>query len=80
VGAGIGVWPRIWKILAQLGLDEDLARVHAVKPTLDLSERPLFPNFAVLFYSQLTILSRCFHLPQSKPTRGPGLLQINHSR
>ncbi|KAF5362393.1 hypothetical protein D9756_002183 [Leucocoprinus leucothites] len=38
VGAGIGVWPRIWKTLAALGLDEDLARLHAVRPTYDLSD------------------------------------------
>ncbi|KAJ3565444.1 hypothetical protein NP233_g7626 [Leucocoprinus birnbaumii] len=36
VGAGIGVWPRIWKTLAILGLDEDLARLHATRPTHDL--------------------------------------------
>lgn len=35
VGAGIGVWPRVWKILAALGLDTDLARVTALKPTYD---------------------------------------------
>lgn len=36
VGAGIGVWPRVWKILAHLGLDEDLARVTALKPSYEL--------------------------------------------
>ncbi|RXW18740.1 hypothetical protein EST38_g7103 [Candolleomyces aberdarensis] len=35
VGAGIGVWPRVWKILAHLGLDDDLARISATKPTHD---------------------------------------------
>ena len=25
VGAGIGIWPRVWQILAKMGLDEDLA-------------------------------------------------------
>ncbi|KAF8656075.1 hypothetical protein AX16_002775 [Volvariella volvacea WC 439] len=33
VGAGIGVWPRIWKTLAKLGIDEELAQVTALKPT-----------------------------------------------
>ncbi|KXN86198.1 Salicylate hydroxylase, partial [Leucoagaricus sp. SymC.cos] len=42
VGAGIGVWPRIWKTLALLGLDEDLARLHAIRPTYDLSDVFIF--------------------------------------
>lgn len=51
VGAGIGVWPRIWKTLALLGLDEDLARLHAVRPThglckLTIETRYLFVNSA----------------------------------
>lgn len=41
VGAGIGVWPRIWKTLASLGLDEDLARLHAVRPTYESCKTPL---------------------------------------
>lgn len=36
VGAGIGVWPRVWRILAHLGLDEDLARATALKPSYEL--------------------------------------------
>jgi 2-polyprenyl-6-methoxyphenol hydroxylase-like FAD-dependent oxidoreductase len=44
VGAGIGVWPRIWRTLARLGLDEDLARLHAVRPTYDLSLYPSATN------------------------------------
>lgn len=35
VGAGIGVWPRVWKILANLGLDSDMARMTASKPSYD---------------------------------------------
>ncbi|KAF6760803.1 FAD/NAD(P)-binding domain-containing protein [Ephemerocybe angulata] len=35
VGAGIGVWPRVWKLLAYLGLDDDLASISATKPTQD---------------------------------------------
>ncbi|XP_006459039.1 hypothetical protein AGABI2DRAFT_177137 [Agaricus bisporus var. bisporus H97] len=42
VGAGIGVWPRIWRILKLLGLDEDLERLHAVRPTHDLSDVFIF--------------------------------------
>jgi salicylate hydroxylase len=36
VGAGVGVWPRIWKTLAKLGLDQDLARVTHLVPRTDL--------------------------------------------
>lgn len=32
VGAGVGVWQRAWKILAKLGLEEDLAQVAFVPP------------------------------------------------
>ncbi|KAF8072155.1 hypothetical protein FPV67DRAFT_1748853 [Lyophyllum atratum] len=42
VGAGIGVWPRVWKILEHLGLSEDLARVTALKPSYDLSDTFIF--------------------------------------
>ncbi|KIK05653.1 hypothetical protein K443DRAFT_334762 [Laccaria amethystina LaAM-08-1] len=35
VGAGIGVWPRVWKILAHLGLDSDMAKMTASKPSYD---------------------------------------------
>lgn len=33
VGAGIGIWPRVWRLLAKLGLDEELAGVSALQPT-----------------------------------------------
>ncbi|TFK34050.1 hypothetical protein BDQ12DRAFT_700563 [Crucibulum laeve] len=42
VGAGIGVWPRVWKILAHLGLDEDLARITAVKPSYNECDTFIF--------------------------------------
>ncbi|KAL0954233.1 hypothetical protein HGRIS_005361 [Hohenbuehelia grisea] len=42
VGAGIGVWPRVWRILEKLGLAEDFARVTAVKPTYDKSDAFIF--------------------------------------
>ncbi|KAI0630491.1 salicylate hydroxylase [Trametes polyzona] len=32
VGAGIGVWPRTWKILCALGLSDELAKVAVVPP------------------------------------------------
>ncbi|KAI0358146.1 FAD/NAD(P)-binding domain-containing protein [Trametes cingulata] len=32
VGAGIGVWPRAWKVLCALGLAEDLGKVAIVPP------------------------------------------------
>ncbi len=35
VGAGIGVWPRVWRILEKLGLSEDFSRVTALKPTYE---------------------------------------------
>lgn len=35
VGAGIGVWPRVWKILTQLGLDADMALANATTPSYD---------------------------------------------
>ncbi|KAI0332657.1 salicylate hydroxylase [Cubamyces sp. BRFM 1775] len=33
VGAGIGVWPRTWKILCSLGLADDLCKIAIVPPT-----------------------------------------------
>ncbi|KAI0664557.1 FAD/NAD(P)-binding domain-containing protein [Cubamyces menziesii] len=33
VGAGIGVWPRTWKILCSLGLADDLRKIAIVPPT-----------------------------------------------
>ena len=33
IGAGIGVWPRAWKVLCALGLAEDLAKIAVVPPT-----------------------------------------------
>ncbi|GLB39496.1 putative FAD binding domain containing protein [Lyophyllum shimeji] len=42
VGAGIGVWPRVWKILEHLGLSEDLARVTALKPSYNFSDTFIF--------------------------------------
>lgn len=42
VGAGIGVWPRTWKILAALGLTDDLAKIAIVPP----SEQPRTSLFA----------------------------------
>jgi 2-polyprenyl-6-methoxyphenol hydroxylase-like FAD-dependent oxidoreductase len=34
IGAGVGTWPRAWRILQTLGLAEDLSH-HAVVPPLD---------------------------------------------
>ncbi|KAI0642064.1 salicylate hydroxylase [Trametes meyenii] len=34
IGAGIGVWPRVWKVLAELGLADDLSK-FAVVPSDD---------------------------------------------
>ncbi|KAF8229500.1 FAD/NAD(P)-binding domain-containing protein [Tricholoma matsutake] len=42
VGAGIGVWPRVWKTLAQLGIYEDLERVTGQKPSYDLTDAWVF--------------------------------------
>ncbi|KAH9951129.1 salicylate hydroxylase [Amylocystis lapponica] len=32
IGAGIGMWPRTWKIMKNLGLDRELAKVAVVPP------------------------------------------------
>lgn len=53
VGAGVGVWPRIWKTLRKLGLAEDLKRVTHLEPkeeTVDTfqfrkSDQPTGNNF-----------------------------------
>ncbi|KAG6835640.1 hypothetical protein H0H93_016271 [Arthromyces matolae] len=42
VGAGIGVWPRVWKILESLGLSHDLAQLTALKPSYELSDAFIF--------------------------------------
>ncbi|KAF4577356.1 hypothetical protein EYR40_009285 [Pleurotus pulmonarius] len=42
VGAGIGVWPRVWRILEKLGLSEDFSRVTALKPTYEDSDAFVF--------------------------------------
>ncbi|EGO26930.1 hypothetical protein SERLADRAFT_414770 [Serpula lacrymans var. lacrymans S7.9] len=36
IGAGVGLWPRAWKILKALGLDGDLAAASLDPPTEDL--------------------------------------------
>lgn len=41
IGAGIGVWPRTWKILATLGLTDDLSKIAIVPP----SEQPRMSPF-----------------------------------
>ncbi|THH28366.1 hypothetical protein EUX98_g5817 [Antrodiella citrinella] len=33
VGAGIGMWPRTWRILQTLGLDHDLGEAAVIRPT-----------------------------------------------
>ncbi|RDX50877.1 FAD/NAD(P)-binding domain-containing protein [Lentinus brumalis] len=33
IGAGIGVWPRAWKVLCSLGLADELAKIAVVPPT-----------------------------------------------
>jgi salicylate hydroxylase len=42
VGAGIGVWPRIWTMLESLGLGDDLTKANAVKPSFDLCDTFIF--------------------------------------
>ena len=32
VGAGVGVWPRAWKVVEDLGLDQELGKVAVVAP------------------------------------------------
>ena len=53
----IGVWPRVWKILAYLGLDSDMARMTASKPTYDEGAPKIsfiFPYFDHLLQSTLS--------------------------
>lgn len=45
LGAGIGLWPRAWKILESLGLDHDLGQVAVVPPTNLPSEQTRFFTF-----------------------------------
>lgn len=33
MGAGIGVWPRAWRVLCSLGLGDELSRIAVVPPT-----------------------------------------------
>lgn len=33
VGAGIGLWPRTWKIIQQLDLQDALAQIAIISPT-----------------------------------------------
>lgn len=32
IGAGVGMWPRTWRIMKLLGLDQELAKVALVPP------------------------------------------------
>ncbi|KAI1796790.1 FAD/NAD(P)-binding domain-containing protein [Ganoderma leucocontextum] len=67
IGAGIGVWPRTWKILAALGLTDDFAKIAIVPPT----EQPRVAfNFrkgdqpeGVNFYNLSTPGLLAFHRP-----------------
>ena len=38
IGAGVGMWPRTWRILQQLGLAEELSR-YAVIPPLEMPSK-----------------------------------------
>lgn len=38
VGAGVGVWPRAWRVVQALGLAHELAEVAVVAPDHHLSE------------------------------------------
>ncbi|CCM00599.1 uncharacterized protein FIBRA_02635 [Fibroporia radiculosa] len=45
IGAGIGMWPRTWKIMQKLGLERELAQVAIVPPDLTSRTSP-FPSLA----------------------------------
>lgn len=76
VGAGIGVWPRVWKILSQLGLDEDLAKVTALmKPTFDTGGQNFLLANATSSHSQP---SGHILFPQKRPTTRCRLLQASN--
>lgn len=42
IGAGIGMWPRTWKIMRKLGIDTDLAKVAIVAPDSQSSMQILY--------------------------------------
>ena len=44
IGAGIGVWPRIWEILRNLGLEEDLIEVRGTQDKIGESSRRITPE------------------------------------
>lgn len=41
-GPGVGVWLRTWRILQQLGLDQELAEIIGIQMSDDPSETHLF--------------------------------------
>ena len=74
VGAGVGVWPRAWKVVQALGLDHELAEVAVVAPDHHPSE------YSGLLYWHLARLRRdlrhrtIIQFPQGRSVRGPYLL------
>lgn len=55
IGAGIGIWPRVWEILMRLGLEE-LAAKTSLQPTTDLgmSRRPVIIHSDTLMNGPVT--------------------------
>lgn len=64
IGAGVGVWPRTWKILQALGLADDLAAVADIPDAASPSASP--PAHA---RAQLTDRARSIPLPQGRHAR-----------
>lgn len=42
IGAGIGMWPRVWKIMQALGLQDDLSRIAVIPPDDEPRELDVF--------------------------------------
>ena len=73
VGAGIGVWPRVWKILAYLGLDSHMARMTASKLTYD-EGLPIF-SFVFLCFDHL-LQSTLSYSGKSDQPEGVGFYKL----
>lgn len=54
-GPGVGVWLRTWKILQQLGLDDDLASITGTQMTDD-------PGETVSFLFSISLIGDLLHI------------------
>ena len=67
MGAGIGVWPRTWKILCSLGLADDLRKIAIVPPTDEPSASSTTPCDPLISHEPIEV---AFHFRKGDQAQG----------